>query len=419
MTSKFNKQKQLEDNKTFCIFPWTHMQIRPDGAVMNCCLADYSTGILGDANKQTLREVWNGEKMRETRRKMLNGERLSQCSMCYAKEENNDGSFRIHYNREFADKFDDIVPTTQDDGTVEKLNIVYIDWRLSNICNFKCRSCGHYASSSWYHDEKEIHRRMHGGDLPLGPQVERVMDKNANFMEQLEEIEPTLEEIYFAGGEPLIMPEHWQILDFLESRGRFDVKIWYNTNFSQMSYKKRNVMDIWNKFENVRVQASIDGMRERGEYIRKGMNWEQVEHNRLQMFERCPHVEFDVSATVGALNYEHALDFYDEWYRQKGWIDARGFNWNFMFGPEHLTAFILPQWYKEQVYEKYCKYIDKHLDVPGLRGFANALRDRAYIPLTRDYTDKIPFFKRWTRVVDEIRNEDFQSTFPELRFLYE
>jgi sulfatase maturation enzyme AslB (radical SAM superfamily) len=214
------------------------------------------------------------------------------------------------------------------------------------------------------------------------------------------------------------MPEHYMILDFLEERQRFDVKIWYNTNFSQMSYKKRNVMDIWDRFEHVRIQASIDGMGERGEYIRKGMSWPQVERNRQQMFEKCPRVEFDVSATVGALNYEHALDFYHEW-SEKGWIHPRGFNWNFMWGPQAQTAFILPRWYKEQVYEKYCNYVDKYLTDSELDVFGENLKNTAHIPLTQDHEHLIPEFQRWTRVVDEIRNESFYNTFPELRFLYD
>ena len=111
-----------------------------------------------------------------------------------------------------------------------------------------------------------------------------------------------VEQIYFAGGEPLMMAEHYNILDELERRGRFDVRLIYNTNFTQVKLKDRTVFDYWKRFKNVAVGASLDDQHGRAEYIRKGTDRHQVIANRAEMIRVCPNVDFYISPTLSLMN---------------------------------------------------------------------------------------------------------------------
>ena len=61
------KQKELLiDSESFCMLPWMHLHAYPDGRAYPCCFA-FDPYPVGDLNKQSLKEVFNGEKMKEMR----------------------------------------------------------------------------------------------------------------------------------------------------------------------------------------------------------------------------------------------------------------------------------------------------------------------------------------------------------------
>ena len=103
------------------------------------------------------------------------------------------------------------------------------------------------------------------------------------------------------------MEEHYRLLNELIKRGRSDVRLIYNTNFSQLTYKKTNVLELWREFNSVSVGASLDAMGAHAEYIRKGTKWSQVEQNREQMLKICPNVDFYISPTLSIMtvSYTH------------------------------------------------------------------------------------------------------------------
>ena len=120
--------------------------------------------------------------------------------------------------------------------------------------------------------------------------------------EQMQEHIPHLDQIYFAGGEPLIMEEHYRLLNELVKREMFHVRLIYNTNFSKLGYKDQDVLELWKKFHSVSIGASLDGCGPRAEYIRKGQDWEETVENRRRMMAVCPNVDFYVSSTVSIYN---------------------------------------------------------------------------------------------------------------------
>ena len=357
---KLNEQQfeRLVESKNFCMLPWVHMHAFPDGRTYPCCLADYWHPV-GDLRKNTMAEVWNQDKYKAMRVNMLEDRPCKECTKCYEQEANGFFSMRNEANRNLGHYIGD-VDLTEPDGTHPEFKIRYWDIRFSNLCNFSCRTCGPIFSSNWYNDHVKMYNRV--PDV-LGREMTRIEYAGGDedsIQRQMEPHIPYLEQVYFAGGEPLIMKEHYFLLDRLLELDKTNVRLIYNTNFSEMRFKDRHVLEYWKKFETVNVGASLDAMGPRAELMRKGTVWQQAVDNRRRMMEETPHVDFYVSATVSAMNVLHVIDFHREWVEQ-GLIEAKDFNINLCQSPEWYRANIFPQWFKEQVikpkYEEHIAWI--------------------------------------------------------------
>ena len=214
-------------NKTFCILPWIHLHIWPNGITYPCCLTtnDY---VLGNTNSSSFIELWNSSRMKELRQNIIAGKPTTGCSRCYEHEIQGYKSLRQNMNKDFQHLFSR-TKLTKEDGTVDNIYMAYMDIRFSNICNFKCRTCGPELSSFWVDDAISLGRC---------PQDQLKLLKIKNTLDELwqdmEEWIDTVERIYFAGGEPLIMDEHYKILEYLINIGKTNIIIYYNTNFSNL-----------------------------------------------------------------------------------------------------------------------------------------------------------------------------------------
>jgi sulfatase maturation enzyme AslB (radical SAM superfamily) len=225
-----------------------------------------------------------------------------------------------------------------------------------------------------------------------------------------------VEQIYFAGGEPLMMEEHYNILDELERRGRFDVRLIYNTNFTQTRLKDREVFDYWRKFTSVAVGASLDAQGPRAEYIRRGTQWDRVERNRRTMQEVCPNVDFYISPTLSILNAWHLPDFHRDWV-EKGLIRAQDLNVNILQDPVHLRIDIATAEYKQKLNDKYQEHLDWLRPHDTLNRATVGFESAVNFMLATDNSSLIPKF--WSKMteLDCIRKEDLLSTIPELKAL--
>ena len=399
-----DKDYALKESKRFCMLPWTHLHSWPDGRVLPCCMAPMGE-ILGNLKDESFEQIWNSEKLKKMRVAMINDKPTKECTRCYSMEASGLNTTRTWANEAFENHFDKI-GTTQEDGTVEKINLPYIDFRFSNLCNFKCRTCGPDLSSSWYEDNVKLY-----GPLKQ-PKIIRPYKDEETFWQKVEPYMEGLEEIYFAGGEPLIMEEHYRILKKLDERKMYHVRLKYNTNFSQMTFKKLDVMEIWNRFESVKIGASLDGMGKRGEYLRKGQSWEQVEDNRKRMFEVCPDVYVFLATCLNVYNSFHVPDFHHEWI-QKGWVDAVGGSLiNPLFVPEELSIQVLPLEIKKRLEERYVK------EQEWFDTYTNNKEKRydklIHFMYEKDHSHLLPKFWERTDMVDKLRKENFISLFPEL-----
>lgn len=403
--------RKLTQSETFCMLPWVHMHAFPDGRAYPCCLADYWHPV-GDLRKNTMHEVWNQDKYKQMRVNMLADKPCVECTKCYEQEKHGAFSMRNDSNRNYGHLIKEI-KETQEDGNHPDFKIRYWDVRFSNLCNFRCRTCGPIFSSNWYNDHIKLYNVA--PDV-LGRPMERVEYTAGNeetIEAQMVEHVPYLEQVYFAGGEPLIMKEHYTLLEKLIDAGKTDIRLQYNTNFSELAFKDKHVFEYWKHFKNVSVGASLDGMGPQAELIRKGADWKQTVNNRERMMREVPHVDFYVSSTVSSMNVLHVLDFHKEWARL-GLINAKDWNINLCQSPDWYRPDIFPTWFKEEViypaYEEHLTWLEPQ---DSLKRASNGYKSLISLMKATDASAQWPRFVEECSKLDAVRGEDFWATFPE------
>ncbi len=403
-------QKLLIEDPHFCMIPWIHMHAFPDGRAYPCCLSSYHLPI-GNLKQQTMKEVWNSEGLRQMRVNMLSGKSCAECERCYEQEKAGFVSMRHSTSQNFGQHVH-LVDNTMPDGTVEDFKIRYYDIRFSNVCNFRCRSCGSIFSSNWYNDEVKLYGPRDHPRIMFAGRTEDDM------WEQMQEHIPHLDQIYFAGGEPLIMEEHYRLLNELVRQEMFHVRLVYNTNFSKLFYKDQDVLELWKQFHSVSVGASLDASGSRAEYIRKGQDWQETVANRRRMLEICPKVDFYISSTVSIYNALHIADFHREW-TELGLIGPQDFNINILQSPERYRIDALPEKIKQQVRTKIESHLSWLIPQDKLRRATSGFRGILSFMDAQDLSSELPDFFARTSELDNLRQEDFFSTFPELEGLRE
>lgn len=406
------QQDLLMKSDTFCMLPWMHLHAFPDGRAYPCCVADYWHPV-GDLRKNTMEQVWNQEPYRNLRKNMLSGTPSKECSKCYEQERNGFFSMRNDANRNYGHHIGE-VDETKEDGTNPEFKIRYWDVRFSNLCNFRCRSCGPIFSSNWYQDHVKMYGKkpdVLGRDMAV---IEYTTGNEDDMIAQMMPHVPHLEQVYFAGGEPLIMKEHYYLLEKLIEAGKTDVRIQYNTNFSELAFKDKHVFDYWKHFKNVSVGASLDASGARAELMRKGTDWAQAVDNRRRMQAEVPHVDFYISATISSMNVLHVLDFHREW-TDLGLIKAKDFNVNICQSPEWYRVDIFPEEFKQNVIvPAYEKHIDWLTPQDDLKRATNGFRSTLNLLKSTDQSQLWPRFVEECAKLDTVRREDFWATFPEL-----
>ena len=410
--------RELAKGDAFCILPWIHMHPWPQGKVFPCCLSNTTADdVVGDVNVQTIDEVYNGQQLKRMRRDFLANKKHHSCTKCYDQEAlGRIDSLRMKSNEEFVlqpdnwHKFEnkiDLVKSTQKTGRVDEVNMAYLDIRFSNICNMRCRMCGPDLSSLWYHDAVDSIYNVTPKQA-----IYQIAKGSKDFLSQFDQYLHTVEKIYWAGGEPLIMDEHWYVMNKLVELGRTDVQVHYNTNLSKLKYKDNDAIELWKNFKNINIGASLDDSHQRAEYIRKGTVWSEIEDNMRRIRDELPSLDFYVSATADFFNTHSIVDFYNYLLKEK-FIDVKDFQVNILFGkPIYRATCHKPKYRNEslQRIKELIKFLEKE-DKLGraLNGFIqlqNFLEreDKSYM---------LPDTMKEIKEMDTFRKEDFFSVFPE------
>ncbi|HIP36889.1 MAG TPA: twitch domain-containing radical SAM protein [Crocinitomix sp.] len=370
--------------------PWIHLNIDFKGQVKACCVSSIT---YGNINRQSVNDIWKGKQIQQIRKQFLKGEVDNRCLVCINREKSGAKSLRqeTFENYSFVNIVDNPKP-------------IYFDIRFSNVCNFKCRTCWHGASSKWFEDAKKL--KSTASKHAIIKNIEDVkyfIFKNENYL-------INAKEIYFAGGEPLVTEEHYWLLEFLleNHQNLNQLKLRYNTNFSVLKFKNYDVLDFWKYFKVVEIQASIDESEQLGEYIRKGFNWQTFLSN-LSKVKSYKNIKFKIAPTVSVFNVKTLPSFYQLCVSQN-MIDPKHFYINLLDRPYHYNCKALSPLQKQkinQVYTEFYQWCEQNKtdhsivkQFKAVQSFMNA----------DDYYDKhYQKFLKITQQLDDIRKETFSQ----------
>jgi len=462
-----------EISDTFCILPWVHLSTRPDGSMRVCCTANASSvgptndrehgGMVGilktedgkpnNLNVSDFLSSWNSTYMKNVRTQMLNGEKPPSCLKCYKEEAAGHRSKR-QWETEYWSKrvnVDTLIENTSTDGSVPP-QLAYIDLRFGTKCQLACVMCSPHDSSGWVKDWSAIHPQIQNETLKentmwrdkgsINGSSYNWHKQNPTFWQQFYEQIPNMQQIYFAGGESLIIEEHYKILEECIRQGHAkNLELRYNSNGVEW---REDLFDLWREFKLVRFHYSVDSIHAMNDYIRYPSEWKRTEEVfHILDKETSNNVEITVACAVQALNIYYLPDFIKWKLEQKFnkinmWpFGAGGINYHFVYHPAHLNVKVLPDWFKAKCREKYEQFYpwwedNWELSIPSWHKgkvdydtWRNAeygikrLEGMLSFMESEDWSVRLPEMQEFLALCDRQRNNSFSATFPEMKDIFD
>jgi len=412
-------------SKTFCMHPFTGLATREDGAIQACCRSH----PVGFIQQNSLEEIWNNDTMKRIRKSVLTNIRPPECEPCFRLEDQGVESLRErHISGVIPEARVNLYPNAlnalKDDYTMP-FEIPTMELKLNNLCNLKCRMCHPGDSTSWndwdvvkkyYQGEGQvIFNMVEEHDLERKPLLDKFKD-NKDWWTSLEKNLPYFRRVEFAGGEPLMDPQHYRILDMLKPYGH-QIEIKYATNGTTLGIKGgRNIHDYWPHFRSVAVNVSIDGIDNVYNYIRGNGDWNQIVTN-IKEIQTIPNVSRVVGAVAVQVGNIMHLDK-----MLKYFLDDLGivFYTNMVNHPTVLSTQVLPAHLKEQatinlnfakLYVQDYKLVKQHpmlldLTLKQIDGVINYM-------WANDHSDRWQDCIAFNQALDKTRNQSFFDVIPD------
>jgi MoaA/NifB/PqqE/SkfB family radical SAM enzyme len=413
-------------SKTFCMHPFTGLATREDGAVKVCC----RSAAVGNIQCQSLEEIWNNNTMRRIRKQVLAGERPLECAPCFNLEDQGVESLRQrHITGNIPEARINLYPNALDNLAEDytmPFEIPTMEIKLNNLCNLKCRMCNPTDSTSWndWEEVEEFYTKENNfvvqsiKDLNLlkKPYLDK-FDDTDNWWTSFEKLLPYFRRVEFAGGEPLMDPQHYRILDMLVPYGN-NIEIKYATNLTTLGKSNRTIWEYWPKFKSVAVNVSIDGIGDSYEYVRGNASWAELVNN-IRQIQTIPNVSRIVGAVAIQVSNALVLDKMIKYF-----LDDIGivFYTNMVQYPNALSIQVLPNDLKILTINKLravrelvpsFKLVKKHpmledLTYKQIDGIINFIlaKDNSYL-----WNDCIEFNRR----LDITRGQSFFDVTPEFK----
>jgi len=416
----------MTQSKTFCMHPFTGLATREDGAIQVCCRSHPISFI----QHETLEQAWNNENMQRIRRQVLRGERPKECEPCFSLEDQGVESLRQRHIAGVIPEarinlYPDALDKMDHDFTMP-FEIPTMELKLNNLCNLKCRMCHPGDSTSWndWSEVKDFYKGtgkvifdlVEDHNLEKKPLLDKFED-NPNWWASLEKNLPYFRRVEFAGGEPLMDPQHYRILDMLAPYGD-QIEIKYATNLTTLGKSNRTVWEYWPKFKSVAVNVSIDGIGSSYEYVRGNASWAELINN-IKQIQSIPNISRIVGAVAVQVSNVLVLDKMIEYFLNDLGIV---FYTNMVKYPDVLSIQTLPEPLKVLAYDrlqsikskisqyKMIKEQSMLLDITigQIEGVQNFLRanDQSHL-----WNDCIEFNHR----LDKTRNQCFENITPEFK----
>ena len=437
-----NQEIKLSSN-TFCPLPWIHIATRPNGDVRLCCTANASgadivdtkdvglvkqDGVVMNLRDHTIEEVWNSEQMRQTRVQMLAGEKPASCLKCYQEEHNGIVSKRQWESVVWKERIniEEVVAKTDADGHLP-VDIPYFDLRLGNLCQLKCVMCSPHDSSAWIKEWKIQYPKYKTIELRQDQQWDINFDytwyQKGVFLKSMRAQAHNIKELYFAGGEPLLIPEHYKILEFMiEAGAAVNCVLRYNSNGLELPEK---LFELWKHFKQVKFNFSIDSLYEKNDYIRYPSKWSDVVNN-LKILDNTPdNITVNIACAVQLLNIIDLPQFV-EWKQRQQFkkiniTDGAGMiGLHLVYFPSYLNVRTLPAELKKLAESKLNKFIESQKN--NQRFVNDPMGQRRWLGLIKymnqeDWSSKLPILKDYLDVCDSTRKTNYKTIFPELNHI--
>lgn len=374
-----------------CILPWISIETTPLGGVRPCCLY---TEELPDINLKTttLEDAFQSKGMRDLRRSFRRGEKPAGCERCWLEEDNGKKSKRQYMLEKFKD-----IDVTYENNTGTSLE--FIDLKLGNICNLKCRICGTWSSSKWAKEEMDYSDDPKNHIARQWLKDGRWPRESAEFWENLDSLLGQIKYFEFTGGEPWMIKEHFQLLQRAVDKGvANNIDIHYNTNGTQ--YPKEHT--VWKKFKHVQIAFSVDNTGERFEYERYGAKWRTVNTN-IKRVHRLREEGYPISTQLCTTWNVQNIFYLDEilvWAKQQNFDSI---HFNLMHDPWEMAISNMPQSAKSELmlYLQKCRVV--HADYAD---DINALQQIVMRSKQEDATDLHNKLRR----TDLYRNQNFATS---------
>ena len=424
-------------SKTFCPLPFIHMASRPNGDIRLCCTSNASgagvidskeiglvkrDGVNMNLRDHTIEEVWNSEFMCNTRKQLLNNEIPNSCTKCFEEESKGIKSKRYWETLVWDERIDldEIVTSINVDGSLP-VNIPYFDLRLGNLCNLKCIMCSPHDSSSWIKDWKIQTPQYTDMQLIQDQGWDRTMDytwyQKGSFLESMRNQAQHIKELYFAGGEPLLIPEHYNILEFMVTEGHAgNCILRYNSNGTEISDR---LLELWSHFKLVKFNFSIDAFGDKNDYIRYPSKWEIIVNNLHKLDNTPDNIVVNVACAVQLLNVKY-LDELVDWKMSQNFkkVNTKQYGagligLHLVYLPSYLNVRVLPKEEKLLVTERIHNLLDKYSSTEfdndpygrnrwlGLIDYMNS----------EDWSHKLSATTEYLTITDKTRNTNYKTTF--------
>lgn len=428
-------------SKTFCPLPWIHLATRPNGDVRVCCTANASgageddskevglvtaNGVNMNLQTSTLAEVWNSNYMKTIRLQMLDNKIPTSCTKCFKEESSGITSKRQWETVVWKERLDldSIVANTQLDGTLP-VEIPYFDLRLGNLCQLKCIMCSPHDSSSWIKEWKIQYSKYKTIELQTDQRWDSDFDytwyKKGSFLDDMRRQSENIRELYFAGGEPLLIPEHYKILEFMIDTGAAtNCVLRYNSNGLELPEK---LFDLWKHFKQVKFNFSVDAYGELNDYIRYPSKWNNVVTNLERMDDTPDNITVNIACAVQLLNvlYITELVYWKESMNFKKInmppYGAGLIGTHLVYLPSYLNVRVLPEHLKIKVANRVKYFISKKSN--NLEFISNPYGLKRWQGLLQymnqeDWSHKLPTTIDYLETCDSTRGTDFRKLFPDL-----
>ena len=339
----------LPHNK-FCVLPWVSLEASPIGTVRPCCLADDeivdNNGHKFELHTANFSDIQNSNHMRSLRQQFLDGKQPQTCRKCWSEERAGRTSKRMHT----LDRLKHM--GISNEWTADAKPLMFLDLKLGNICNLKCRICGSWSSSQFATEElnqlpRDQQKKSHAYTMLRAGSWPR---ENEQFWREIDHHLNDIRYIEFTGGEPFMIEEHFAMLRGIVDRGiAHQVEIHYNTNGTQCPEQAES---IWKHFKTVEIAFSLDDVGDRFEYQRSNAEWALVCEN-LDRFRdlKAQHsnIELQVCTTVNIFNVRYLKDI-AQWL-ERNQSSFTFVYWNMMHDAWYFSIACLPDDAKKAISE--------------------------------------------------------------------